>query len=322
MLNTKFLDLNKKNCIFEKYNESIMQLGAKPFVKWAGGKTSLLSQIDSWLPHDFLKSEGTTYVEPFVGGGALLFHLLKKYPSIKKVIINDINEDLITCYLTIRNDPTPLIKILSTIEKEFTRLDEVGRRNYYYSVREKYNRRRARSLTLAAYFVFLNHTCFNGLYRVNSKSAFNVPFGRSTTGIICDYQLLEANHELFSNVDLTILCGSYEDVLPHIDDYQHTFIYLDPPYLPISVTSYFKQYSNSPFGIKEQEELKLFCDNLNNMGCRFMLSNSDYKTEDNQSYFARLYDGYECHMVDAKRFISAHGKRGKGTAEVLIRNYK
>ena len=121
---------------------------------------------------------------------------------------------------------------------------------------------------------------------------------------------------------MTIMCGSYEAVISQIDDHERTFVYLDPPYLPISVTSYFKQYSNSPFGSAEQVVLKQFCDSLTEKGCRFMLSNSDCKTNDGGSYFEQLYDGYDCHTVNAKRFISAQGDSRKETTEVLIRNYK
>ncbi len=299
-----------------------MQNKARPFVKWAGGKTSLLSQLDIWLPHEFLGSEGITYVEPFVGGGALLFHLLLQYPTIRKVIINDINEDLINCYRLIKDDPGKLIKKLSKIEKEYYKLSDEERKKFYYSIRQEYNTRKVNSLTLAAFFVFLNHTCFNGLYRVNSKSGFNVPYGRSANVRICNTELLLADHELFNNLDMTIMRGSYEAVLSHIDDHERTFVYLDPPYLPISVTSYFKQYSNSPFSTDEQVILKQFCDSLTEKGCRFMLSNSDCKTDDGGSYFEQLYEGYDCHTVNAKRFISARGDRRKNTTEVLIRNYK
>lgn len=299
-----------------------MQNRAKPFVKWAGGKSSLLSQLDMWLPHEFLESGGVTYVEPFVGGGALLFHLLQHYPNIQKVIINDINEDLINCYRAIKDDPSKLINKLVKIEKEYYQLGVEERKQYYYTIRQEYNARKANSLTLAAYFVFLNHTCFNGLYRVNSKSGFNVPYGKSTNVKICNKEVLLANHALFSKLDMTIMCGSYEAVISQIDDHERTFVYLDPPYLPISVTSYFKQYSNSPFGSAEQVILKQFCDSLTEKGCRFMLSNSDCKTKDGGSYFKQLYDGYDCHTVNAKRFISAQGDSRKETTEVLIRNYK
>ena len=298
-----------------------MPVKAKPFVKWAGGKSSLLSQLDIWLPHGFLESGGVTYVEPFVGGGAMLFYLLQQYPCINRVIINDINEDLINCYRAIKDEPNKLINKLAKIEKDYHHLSIEERKLYYYSIRQEYNARKASSLTLASYFMFLNHTCFNGLYRVNSNSGFNVPYGKNSNVKICNKELLLANHELFSKFDMTILCGSYQTVISQIDDHERTFVYLDPPYLPISTTSYFKQYSNSPFGAAEQAVLKEFCDSLTNKSCRFMLSNSDCKTEDGGSYFEQLYDGYDCHTVSAKRFISAQGDRRKETTEVLIRNY-
>lgn len=299
-----------------------MSVKAKPFVKWAGGKSSLLGQLNTWLPHGFLESGGITYVEPFVGGGALLFHLLQQYPSIQRVIINDINEDLINCYRAIKDNPNRLINKLERIEKDYYHLRVEDRKEFYYTIRQEYNARRANSLTLASYFVFLNHTCFNGLYRVNSNSGFNVPYGRNNNVKICNKELLLADHALFSRLDMTIMCGSYESVISKIDNHERTFVYLDPPYLPISVTSYFKQYSNSPFGTEEQVTLRHFCDSLTEKGCRFMLSNSDCKTEDGRSYFELLYDGYDFHTVNAKRFISAQGNRRKDTTEVLIRNYR
>lgn len=294
---------------------------AKPFVKWAGGKSFLLSQIDSWLPHSFLDAEDITYVEPFVGGGAMLFFLLQRYPAIHKVVINDINEDLIECYHLIKKDPKQLIMLLERIEKDYNCLNDEGKKEYYYYIRNRYNDKKERAHLRAAYFFFLNRTCFNGLYRVNGNSQFNVPFGKAFSPVICNKDLIMADHNVFNSVDMTILCGSYKKVINYVEDFTKTFFYIDPPYLPISVTSYFKQYSNSPFGVEEQVELKLFCDTLSEKGSRIMLSNSDCKREDGSSYFESLYPEYDCHRVRAKRIISAHGDRNAYTSEVLIKNY-
>ena len=298
-----------------------MPYKAKPFVKWAGGKSNLLSQIDVWLPHDFLGTREITYVEPFVGGGAMLFHLLRHYPTIKKVVINDINEDLIKCYRLIKDAPSCLIDRLNVLEKEFFHIPETSRSEYYYRLRQTYNSRNEDEVDQAAFFIFLNRTCFNGLYRVNGQSQFNVPFGRRSNVRICDRELLLIDHEILNRVESLILCGSYQTVAEHIADPESTFVYLDPPYLPISVTSYFKQYSSSPFGETEQRELKSFCDSLTQVGCRFVLSNSDCKMENGNSFFEQLYSEYDCHRVYAKRFISAQGNSRGNTSEVLIRNY-
>lgn len=298
-----------------------MILRAKPFVKWAGGKGNLLSQIDDLLPHAFLGSSEVTYVEPFVGGGALFFHVLNNYPNIKRAIINDINEDLVSCYRLIKDDPNSLIDALGVLDKEFLSRDEDGRKQYYYNLRNLYNQRTCDSVNQAAIFFFLNHTCFNGLYRVNSSSGFNVPYGKNSGRSIFNKDLILADNKLLNKVNVTILCGPYQNVTRHIRKYENTFFYLDPPYLPISVTAYFKQYSNSPFEKDEQVQLKAFCDTISRKGAHFMLSNSDCKNEDGSSYFEQLYAEYDCHRVRAKRFISARGDRSAETSEVLIRNY-
>ena len=302
------------------YTETMI-FRAKPFVKWAGGKGSLLSQIDDLLPHAFLGSGEVTYVEPFVGGGALLFHVLNNYPNIKRAVINDINEDLISCYKLIQTDPYLLIDALEAMDAHFLSLDEAGRKDYYYSLRSLYNQRSSDNVSQAALFFFLNHTCFNGLYRVNSASGFNVPYGKNNGKRICNKELILADHKLLNKVNISILCGPYQHVTRHIRNYNNTFFYLDPPYMPISVTAYFKQYSNSPFEKEEQVQLKAFCDSISQKGGHFMLSNSDCKNEDGTSYFELLYDGYDCHRVRAKRFINARGDRSAETSEVVIRNY-
>lgn len=298
-----------------------MILRAKPFVKWAGGKGALLGQIDDLLPHSFLESGEVTYVEPFVGGGALLFHVLNNYPNIRRVIINDINEDLISCYKLIKTNPNLLIEALEELDDHFFPLEEIGRKEYYYSLRKKYNERNSNNVIQSALFIFLNHTCFNGLYRVNSASRFNVPYGSINLKRVCNTELILADHELLCKANITILCGSYRQVLRHVRGYRKTFFYLDPPYLPISVTSYFKQYSNSPFEKKEQVSLKAFCDSISRKGSLFMLSNSDCKNEDGSSYFEQLYSGYSCQRVQTKRVINARGDRSTETSEVVIYNY-
>ena len=300
-----------------------MILKAKPFVKWAGGKGSLLGQMDVLLPHAFLGSGDVTYVEPFVGGGALLFHVLSHYPNIKRAVINDINEDLITCYRLIKSAPQSLIDPLEDLDRNFFSLrNEDDRRRYYYQLRQLYNQRNSDTAQQAALFYFLNHTCFNGLYRVNANSDFNVPYGKTAGKRICNKELILTDHNILNRVDVSIYCGPYQQVTKHIRKFTKAFFYLDPPYLPISVTAYFKQYSNSPFEKQEQVELKTFCDTIAEKGGRFMLSNSDCKNEDGTSYFEELYSGYDCHRVSAKRFINARGDRKAKTSEVVIRNYK
>ena len=295
---------------------------AKPFVKWAGGKSNLLSQLDVLLPVDFCNMPEVTYIEPFVGGGAMLLHMLKNYRNIKRAVINDINEDLIRCYLLIKDNPDILIDRLKLLEDTFYQCDAIDRKELFYAYREQYNSATLGPNERAAMFVFLNHTCFNGLYRVNSKGEFNVPFGRYKRPIICNEKVILDDHRLLNSVDLIVRApGDYRLVKRNISLKGYNFVYLDPPYRPLSITSYFKEYSKYPFGDKQQEELKLFCDVLTKRDCQIMLSNSDSKNEDGTSYFEELYKEYKIHKVYAHRAINAFAEKRTRLSEVLITNY-
>jgi len=306
----------KRNSIAEKVN--IRAQYAKPFVKWAGGKGNLLTILESQLPSDFDLQDKVTYVEPFVGGGAMLFHMLNTHNNISHVVINDINRDLIRCYYLVKKNPRALIKLLYPFEQKYYELSEDERRSYFYEVRRKYNSGELDDNQRAAHFIFLNHTCFNGLYRENASGEFNVPFGRYKKPKICNVDVIMANHKVLSKVD--ILCGDYKEVLHHIGNGYH-FIYLDPPYRPLLGSDNFKQYSKSGFDDSEQEELKTFCDRLTELNCTLMLSNSDSTNEDGTSYFEALYEGYSFGKVLAPRFINAYAERREKQKEVLIKNY-
>ena len=180
---------------------------AKPFVKWVGGKTQLLDDIKNTLPLDLSEREEVVYVEPFVGGGAVMFWILQEYPNITKAVINDINEELICTYRVIKSDVEKLILELTRIQTEYLTLDDVARKDYYLSQRERYNKKNNSDLETAALFIFLNRTCFNGLYRVNSKGKFNVPHGRYTNPKICDAETLRADSTILQRVE--ILCGDF-----------------------------------------------------------------------------------------------------------------
>ncbi len=292
---------------------------AKPFVKWAGGKGSLVKMLASHLPADFCDKENVTYIEPFVGGGAMLFYMLTHFPNICSVVINDVNEDLILCYQLIKNCPQMLIEHLKTIEYEYLQLETMDEKSiYYYNMRNKYNSIIPNDNERAACFIFLNKTCFNGLYRVNARGRFNVPFGKYKKPNICDDLLIMVDHEILKKVD--IYAGNYSKISKHLGK-GYNYIYLDPPYRPLSGTAYFKEYSHTVFDDKEQEKLKLFCDNLTAKGCQIMLSNSN-SMDEGESYFAKLYKGYFIDQIKAHRYINAHvGKREKET-ELLIMNYK
>ena len=293
-------------------------ISAKPFLKWAGGKTQLLNEIEKNLPKYFSKNN-YTFIEPFVGSGAVMFWLLNKYPNIKNVIINDINKDLTDCYLTIKNEVSALINVLSKWEKEYHTLNDSieKRKEYYYEKRVLYNRRKSTKLTQSALFIFLNRTCFNGLYRVNSKNEFNVPIGSYKKPQICNSENLKSVSKLLQRV--TILNGDYSETLKHTSD--NTLFYFDPPYKPLSETSSFNSYSKDEFDDKQQIRLKEFCDKLDNEKHQWILSNSDVKGKDaTNNFFDDLYKRFNIIRVDARRNINANPtKRGKLT-ELLITN--
>ena len=295
---------------------------AKPFVKWAGGKGNLLQKLEALLPADFDDLQNVTYIEPFVGGGAMLFHMLTTHKNIRRVVINDINKDLIRCYQLIANSPEFLIERLRVIETNYYQVNFAARKDLYYAYRDQYNGESLHIDERAALFIFLNRTCFNGLYRVNAAGKFNVPYGRYKKPVICNEELIMANHRLLNSVELVIRHpGDYKLTRQNLSRDHPNFVYFDPPYRPLSATSSFKEYSNNPFEDRQQEELKHFCDRLSAQNCLIMQSNSDSKTENGDSYFEELYVGYDIQRILASRFINADPEKRKKLTEVVIRNY-
>lgn len=310
------MPIHRANTIIEdiRYTETT----AKPFVKWAGGKSSIKKILESQLPTNFESQENVTYVEPFVGGGAMLFHILRTHGNVKRAVINDINRDLISCYRLIKDSPQTLIKLLKPFEKRYYEMDDNTRRDYFYKIRSEYNTEMLDENQRAAFFIFLNHTCFNGLYRENAEGGFNVPFGRYKRPRICNEEVIMSDHEVLKKVE--ILCGDYKNILLHLGK-GYNFVYLDPPYRPLLGSSNFKEYSKSGFGDKEQEGLKLFCDKLSARHCQLMLSNSDSTNEDGTSYFRTLYENYSFCKILAPRYINAYAEKREKQKEVLITNY-
>lgn len=290
----------------------------KPFLKWAGGKTQLIPDIEGTLPQ---KLSGTdfTYIEPFVGSGALLFWMLNNFPNMKKAVINDINADLINTYRTISGKPKELISILEILQKEFHALEgsEENKKLYYYEKRRLYNLRKEEQVGQAALFIFLNRTCFNGLYRVNRKNEYNVPMGGYKRPTICDKGNLLAVSEALKKVE--ILCGDFEQTLNYADN--NSLFYFDPPYKPLSNTSSFNAYAKDEFNDDEQIRLRDFCSKLDILNHTWILSNSDVKGKDpNDAFFDELYSDFNIQRVEAKRSINANpDKRGK-LKELLITN--
>ena len=290
----------------------------KPFVKWVGGKSQLVEQIEKMLPTDGEKVL-TKYAEPMVGGGALFFSILSKY-DFEELYISDINAELINAYQAVKNDVENLIAKLNEMQMLFLPMDENGRKYFYYTVREKFNSTALAEETAtekAAQFIFLNKTCFNGLYRVNKKGQFNVPMGAYKNPTICDDENLRNIHEALKNV--TIVCGDYSLSKSFID--KDTFVYLDPPYRPISETSGFTSYNSDVFDDNEQIRLSEFIDEINLSGAKIVLSNSDPKNvNEEDNFFDDLYKNYKINRVEASRAINSKGdKRGK-INELLICN--
>lgn len=293
---------------------------AKPFIKWVGGKSQLIDQLDAFLPSDFKLLKEVTYIEPFIGGGAMLFYMLQCYPNIKHAVINDINSDLTTCYKVVRDSPELLIESLKELEKEYLSLTtETKRKDFFLSIRRKYNEKELDAIENTTLFFFLNKTCFNGLYRVNKKGLFNVPFGKYTNPTICNAETIRKDSELLQRVE--ILTGDFETTFTYANG--HTLFYFDPPYRPLSETSSFNDYTKEAFNDDAQIRLKHFCDKINEAGFYFMLSNSDCKSKnENDNFFDALYKAYQIERVWASRSINSNPeKRGKLT-EILVRNYQ
>lgn len=306
--------IDKRTIRYEKQN--IIQL--KPFVKWVGGKSQLVDELEKYLSADESRVF-TKYVEPMVGGGALLFHMLSKY-DFEKVYISDINAELINAFNVIKTNVDALVEKLTEMQFLFLPMDENGRKYFYYSSRDKYNRlelNASNSLEKAVLFIFLNKTCFNGLYRVNKKGQFNVPMGAYKNPCICDEENLRNVSGALQNVE--IVCGDYTLSKSFID--KDSFVYIDPPYRPISETSGFTSYNTDAFDDNEQIRLAHFIDEINTTGAKIVLSNSDpQNVNEEDTFFEDLYKSYTIRKVEASRMINSKSDgRGK-IKELLISN--
>lgn len=297
-------------------------LNAKPFLKWAGGKSQLIPAIEAALPAAIKSKESLTYIEPFVGSGAVMFWFLQKFPNVRHAIINDVNTDLTRAYKVIKEEPYKLIDGLMAIQHQYYNFStEEERRNFFLIKREEFNLRRSCSVENTVLLIFLNRTCFNGLYRVNSKNHFNVPFGKYNKPKICDAETILADSDVLQRV--TILNGDYKETLNYAKE--DSFFYFDPPYKPISKTSSFNSYAKGVFDDSEQIRLKQFCDQLNAKNCKWLLSNSDPKnTNPEDNFFDDLYteEGTCINRVKAKRTINSNSTKRGEINELLISNYK
>ncbi len=292
---------------------------AKPFLKWAGGKSQLLKEIEARLPNN-INQQDFSYFEPFLGSGAVLFWFLNNFNNLKSAVVNDINSDLINTYNVIKNNPEKLANKLLDLQNEFHSLDvhPENKKSFYYNKRELYNSKNLEPILNASLFIFLNRTCFNGLYRVNSKGAFNVPLGSYKNPTICDYENIMTVSELIQKV--IFLNGDYAKTLEYRTE--NNFFYFDPPYKPLSESSSFNSYSKDEFNDSEQIRLKGYCDTLNNLGDSWMLSNSDVKGfDETNNFFDDLYANYNIKRVFARRLINSKSEKRGQLTELLITNY-
>lgn len=298
-----------------------VEKAVKPFLKWAGGKGQLLKEIAKYYP--FEVADITKYAEPFVGGGAVLFDILSKY-ELEEIYISDINAELINTYCTIRDDIDKLVEVLAFMQSEFVPMGTEARKMYYLAQRKRFNElkvnvRNSSCIEKAALMIFLNKTCFNGLYRVNKKGLFNVPVGSYKNPTICDEENLRSVSEKLQKV--TIVCGDYRESATFIDD--HTFVYFDPPYRPIAETASFTAYTENLFNDKEQIELARFVDDMNRTGAKIVVSNSDPKNfNDEDDFFDNIYSSYKIKRVEATRMINCNSEARGKIKELLISNFR
>ena len=274
----------------------------KPFVKWAGGKRQLIPILNENLPKSF-----GTYYEPFLGGGALLFHLLTER-NAQKCSISDLNSDLVLTYTTIRNRIDELISSLKNHEKNYHK----DSKSYYYSVRESNPRS---EIEKTSRLLFLNRTCFNGLYRVNSKGKFNVPLGKYSNPNIVNEDNLRSVSAILQSSKVAIKCRDFEAVLR--DAKKGDLVYFDPPYQPVSQTANFTSYTNKSFTYEDLNRLSELCLKLDSKGCKVMLSNSDSK--DVADMFSNK--SWKINRIKANRSINSNSKKRTGHFELLIKNY-
>lgn len=286
-------------------------LTVKPFIKWAGGKGQLLDIIREKYPESINK-----YCEPFVGGGAVLLDVLANFKP-EEVLINDINQELINTYIHIRDNAEDIIDSLSDMQEKFWNMNSNQQKEYFYIQRDKFNngiRNNTHDISMAVLFIFLNKTCFNGLYRVNKQGFYNVPIGSYKKPNICDPDNIRTISRLLKNVK--IRCGDYSKCSDFVDE--NTFVYIDPPYRPLNKTSSFTSYNENKFGDKQQIQLAQFLELLSKKGAKIIASNSDPKNiDEDDNFFDDIYKSFNINRVKAKRMINSKGS-GRGNLNELI----
>lgn len=307
-------------------SDLILETLAKPFLKWAGGKTQLLDKFLSFYPAELKNGEIVNYYEPFIGGGAVFFDVAQRF-KIKSALLCDINPELILTWQVIQRDVYNLIEILHSIKVKYEKLDEVAQSKFYYEIRNEFNQNLTRIdfskyseawILRAAQIIFMNKTCFNGLFRFNQKGEFNVPAGRYKNPKILDEQNLIKVSELLSIAD--IRNAGFEVV--ESETLKNSFVYFDPPYRPISKSSSFTSYSKFKFEDVEQVRLADLFYRLSKNGIKLMLSNSDPKNVDpDDQFFDEMYQEFNIFRIPARRMINSNAKKRDAINEIIVTNY-
>lgn len=318
---TKDNSLSKVEDLFNPYN-----LGAKPFLKWAGGKGQLLGKFQELYPKALKQKKIKSFYEPFLGSGAVFFDVAQNY-SIENAYLYDINEELVLTYQVIQRDVAKLLDFLYRYQKNYIKLDKQLRQQFFYDQRTNYNLQRfnidydkysEQWFPRAAQLIFLNRTCFNGLYRVNQKGEFNSPVGDYENPTICDEKNLIAVHRVLQIAE--IKKADFKELAKDVK--ANAFVYFDPPYRPISKTASFKAYSKQEFDDDEQIELATLFKKLDKKGIQVMLSNSDPKNSDpSDNFFDTVYSGYHITRVPARRMINADATKRGAINEIVVTNY-
>jgi len=323
MIETLGNKLTKGNILNHEKNDP----KARPFLKWAGGKGQLLEKFAGYYPEELKEGKINHYYEPFVGGGAVFFDVAARF-DIKTALLCDVNEELILTYRVVQKDVFKLVNLLESYQKKYDKLDEPKQSEFYYEVRHDFNQQKTTFnfdrysecwVKRATQIIFLNRTCFNGLFRLNSSGGFNVPAGKyKNPKIVHTENLLKASQLLQS---AEIKNTGFQTVESEIKI--NSFVYFDPPYRPISKTSSFTSYSKHPFADTQQTELAALFQRLDKLGAKLMLSNSDPKnTDPEDNFFDEMYKNYHIARIPAKRMINSNAAKRHAINEIIVTNYR
>lgn len=321
-LKNKNLFVFERNVVYLRRNKMTNPHEAGPFVKWAGGKSKLVDVILHNVSENINLNEIKHYLEPFVGGGAMFFYLANHY-NFESMTIMDINLDLINCYKAIKESPTTLIRKMDELQNRYNNFTSIGEKeSFYYEMRNIYNDYRKKENLIefidferAAQFIFLNKSCFNGLYRVNRSGGYNVPFGKKETLNIYNERNILSIYEVLQRTE--IIHGDYRRTLDFVQN--DTFVYFDPPYRPITSSAAFTAYAESGFNDNDQENLAQLCNQLYIQGVRFAVSNSDpHNSDPTDMFFDELYRDFNIYRISASRQIAAESSSRNPVSEILV----